>query len=152
MKLQNKFIYALIYCVFLIACGRQENNDTGLKETDAINTKQETEIHIMIRKLSNALTLYMKEANPPYTAVEINRLETILTNYLRDLEHTQSKAAGMKIVQETVDKLNRLNDECQGSLIETSEREQIAEIIILAGYKKGYNSKEEDITEQWREW
>jgi len=28
----------------------------------------------------------------------------------------------------------------------------IAEIIILAGYLKGYNSKNEDITEDWRDW
>lgn len=36
-------------------------------------------------------------------------------------------------------------------LIETNEREQIAEIIILAPSIMGYNSSPKDITEKWRE-
>ena len=28
----------------------------------------------------------------------------------------------------------------------------IADIIILAGHLKGYNGRNEDITEEWREW
>lgn len=58
----------------------------------------------------------------------------------------------MKIVKSTIEKLNILNGKCEGSLIETTEREQICEIIISASAKKGYNTIEEDITEAWREW
>ncbi|WP_167356145.1 hypothetical protein [Chryseobacterium jejuense] len=58
----------------------------------------------------------------------------------------------MEIVKSTVLKLNNLNEKCDYSLIETNEREQIAEIIILAGYEMGYNASDEDGTEEWREW
>jgi len=37
-------------------------------------------------------------------------------------------------------------------MIETEQREDLAEIIILAGNLKGFNSKDEDITEEWRDW
>jgi hypothetical protein len=58
----------------------------------------------------------------------------------------------MLIVKSTVLKLNALNEKCDLSLIETNEREQITEIIILASHKMKYNSLNEDITEEWREW
>lgn len=48
--------------------------------------------------------------------------------------------------------VNDLNERCCFSLIETTEREQISEIIIFAGSEMGYNSVDEDITEEWREW
>jgi hypothetical protein len=57
----------------------------------------------------------------------------------------------MLIVKSTVLKLNALNEKCDLSLIETNEREQITEIII-ASHKMKYNSLNEDITEEWREW
>ena len=31
-------------------------------------------------------------------------------------------------------------------------QEDIAEILILAGHLKGYNTRDEDIAEEWREW
>ena len=55
-------------------------------------------------------------------------------------------------VKMTVLRLNKLNEKCDFQLIETGEREQIAEIIISAGNLKGYNSLDDDITEEWREW
>jgi hypothetical protein len=48
--------------------------------------------------------------------------------------------------------LNDLNAGCDHNLIETDQREDIAEIIIIAGNDKGYNELTEDITEEWREW
>ena len=58
----------------------------------------------------------------------------------------------MKVVEKTVLALNELNEPCDEELIETGQREDIAEIIILAGNLTGYNSLDEDITEEWREW
>jgi hypothetical protein len=65
---------------------------------------------------------------------------------------TRSKEDGREIVKSSVLKINALNAKCDHSLIETSEREQIADIIILASHRMKYNSMEEDITEEWREW
>jgi len=58
----------------------------------------------------------------------------------------------MKLVKELLLDLNELNEACAGSLIGTGEREQICSIIISAAHEKGYNGKDEDITEEWREW
>ena len=58
----------------------------------------------------------------------------------------------MKVVEKTVLALNELNEPCDKELIETGQREDIAEIIILAGNLTGYNSLDEDITGEWREW
>jgi len=98
------------------------------------------------------MTEYMETTQPSYSKKDIEECGKILTEYLSAISESQSKDEGMKIVQNTVEKLNALNEKCDFELIETSEREQIAEIIILAGSKKGYNTPEEDITEDWREW
>lgn len=76
----------------------------------------------------------------------------LLSNYSRSVFKTHSKEEAIPIVKSTILKLNDLNEKCNFSLIETNEREQIAEIVILVGNKMGYNSIKEDITEEWREW
>lgn len=76
----------------------------------------------------------------------------ILLEYIQSIDKTTDKTEGLKIVESTVLRLNELNEKCDFQLIETGEREQIAEIIIAIGNKKGYNSLNEDITEEWREW
>ena len=75
----------------------------------------------------------------------------LLDDYLRELLDANSREEGMKIVKKTVLALNELNENCGGELIETDQREDIAEIIIVAGNLKGFNGLDEDITEEWRE-
>ena len=58
----------------------------------------------------------------------------------------------MKAVKTAVVKLNKLNDRCDGSLIETDQREQLCELIITAARGAGLSSDKYDITEEWREW
>ncbi len=92
---------------------------------------------------------------PDVTSYNKNDVETctnLITGYLKDIENAKSKDEGMKIVEKTVKALNDLNKHCEYELIETDQREDIAEIIILAGCLKGFNSRDEDITEAWREW
>jgi hypothetical protein len=105
-----------------------------------------------IDHLKRSMTNYTEAANPSYTQKDIVKCANILTTYLAQLEKTSSKKDGMLVVKSTVLKLNKLNERCDSELIETGEREEIAEIIILAGAAKGYNSKDYDITEEWREW
>lgn len=102
--------------------------------------------------LKQSMTEYLETAQPLYSKKDIDECENILNDYLSKISQSKSKEEGMKIVQNTVEKLNALNEKCDFGLIETSEREQIAEIIILASSKKGYNTPEDDITEDWREW
>ncbi len=119
------------------------------EKTEAV---EKDEMLIRINLLKESMISYMEDANPSYTEKDVEKCEVILKEYLKEIEKTKSKEAGMEVVKSTIIKLNELNEKCGSELIETSEREQIAEIIILASSKKGYNSQEEDITEKWREW
>lgn len=110
------------------------------------------EIDNLISDLKNNMEDFMKETSPSYSQKHIDECVFILTDYTLNIYKSQSKEEGMEIVKSTILELNTLNDKSDGSLIETNEREQIAEIIILASYKMKYNSMDEDITEEWREW
>jgi len=112
----------------------------------------ENDLDKMLSELKESMITYMKSAEPPYTMDDIDSCEKILKVYLVDINASKNKEQGMEIVKATVINLNALNVKTEESLIETSEREQIAEIIILASSRKGYNTVDEDITEEWREW
>jgi hypothetical protein len=112
----------------------------------------EKDLDKMLSELKESMISYMKSAEPPYTMDDIDSCEKILKAYLADINASKNKEQGMEIVKTTVINLNVLNDKTEESLIETSEREKIAEIIILASSRKGYNTVDEDITEEWREW
>lgn len=105
-----------------------------------------------ISLLKQSMFEYMEIAQPSYTKTDVEECVNILNKYRSDLANSTSKDEGMKIVQNTIESLNRLNEKCNFELIETSEREQIAEIIISESVKKGYSKADEDITEDWREW
>jgi len=102
--------------------------------------------------LKNQMLVYQKEFHPSYSKEDIIICGDILNLYLAEIKKSSSREEGLKIVKPTIEKLNILNERCEGSLIETIEREQICEIIINASAQKGYNTMEEDITEAWREW
>ncbi|OPC36202.1 hypothetical protein BAX99_19285 [Elizabethkingia miricola] len=110
------------------------------------------EFKTLIHSLKTSMQNYMEDANPTYSQNDIDECCNILTDYIENILKTNSKEEGMDIVEYSVKKLNDLNEKCQYELIETNEREQIAEIIIIGGNKMGYNSRNEDITEEWREW
>jgi hypothetical protein len=57
----------------------------------------------------------------------------------------------MNHVKDLVLKLNALNDRCQGSLIETDQREDICE-LIESSLTQASIPFEGDVTEEWREW
>lgn len=94
----------------------------------------------------------MAVSKPSYSQKDIDECISILSEYTTNILKTHSREEAMLIVKSTVLKLNALNEKCDLSLIETIEREQITEIIILASHKMKYNSLNEDITEEWREW
>ena len=52
----------------------------------------------------------------------------------------------------TVLKLNDLNERAGEDLIETDQREDICEYITKADALLGFNTEDEDVTEEWREW
>lgn len=118
------------------------------KENSLEKTNEENKISL----LRESMLEYMKITQPSYTKTDVEECIKILNDYSSELANSTAKDKGMKIVQNTVENLNRLNEKCNFELIETSEREQIAEIIISESVKKGYSKADEDITEDWREW
>ena len=128
--------------------------ETIKKKHSDINLKSTENQHIdsLISNLKKNMEDYMHENDPAYAQNDIDECILIISDYLDGIFDTTSRENAMEIVKKTVLKLNVLNQKCHYSLIETNEREQIAEIIILAGNEMGYNAIDEDITEEWREW
>lgn len=152
MKFNYKIFLAIFFAISFLSCTSNSNGNSNPTKVEIMN-KSEYEKQIQqIEALKKSMTEYMKTAQPSYTEKDIEQCEKILLGYIQNLDKTTDKTEGLKIVESTVLRLNDLNEKCDFQLIETGEREQIAEIIITTGNKKGYNSLEEDITEQWREW
>lgn len=149
-----KSIFIAIFAILnLTMCGQKKSTSksTQIQVGKMISTGDK-EIDNLINKLKKSMEDYMKEANPSYSQKDVDECAFLLSDYTINIFKTHSKEEAMPIVKSTILKLNTLNNRCKGSLIETGEREQIAEIIILAGHKMKYNSMDEDITEEWREW
>ena len=147
---------AILYIMLLIfvSCGGNNNSNfekNRNEQTQKITNKVKTinELKIDLRK---SMIDYIKTGDANYNEKDVKKCISIIDKFLIDIKNSKSKGDGLSIVKNTVLQLNNLNKKTNFSLIETMERENIAEIINLAGYEKGYNSKDEDITEQWREW
>ncbi len=110
--------------------------------------------------LVDGMTGYMiecatnSEFGAPYTQADIDRCSLILDGFLNALDGAPQPVESdviLEIVKQVVLALNELNDECEGNLIETDQREHLCDIIILAANEAGLDT-DEDITEEWREW
>ena len=147
---------AILYIMLLIfvSCGGNNNSNfekNRNEQTQKITNKVKTinELKIDLRK---SMIDYIKTGDANYNEKDVKKCISIIDKFLIDIKNSKSKEDGLLIVKNTVLQLNNINKKTNFSLIETMERENVAEIINLAGYEKGYNSKDEDITEQWREW
>ena len=146
----------ILYIMLLIfvSCGGNNNSNfekNRNEQTQKITNKVKTinELKIDLRK---SMIDYIKTGDANYNEKDVKKCISIIDKFLIDIKNSKSKEDGLLIVKNTVLQLNNINKKTNFSLIETMERENVAEIINLAGYEKGYNSKDEDITEQWREW
>jgi hypothetical protein len=98
---------------------------------------------------------YDPEFDAGYTQEHIDRSNEILDAFVSKLEQVSDSNRNteiMEAVKTAVLELNALNEECDGSMIETDQREQLCEIIISAAKEAGLVTSEYDITEEWREW
>ena len=90
-----------------------------------------------------------------YTMQDIEACISIVDAYLAAVDQQDGENNSEHImgeVQKAVTNLNKLNETCGGSLIETDQREEICEIIAKAARYAGLRSSTSDITERWREW
>jgi hypothetical protein len=58
----------------------------------------------------------------------------------------------MEAVKTGVLGLNHVNDACNGNMIETEQREQRCDLIVVAANEAGLVSHKDGITAEWREW
>jgi hypothetical protein len=152
MNFSFNFLSPILLSALLFSYAGTTNASCQTKSGTEINSSKKPKLMNRIDDLKNSMIDYMKTSNASYTEKDVNECVNILTEYLDRVEKTNSREDGMLIVKSTILKLNKLNENCNLRLIETGEREKIAEIIILAGNEKGYNSTNDDITEEWREW
>ena len=88
-----------------------------------------------------------------YTQSDIDRCEELINDYL---ERLGAIAEGDEIaikgeVKRFVQALNELNGDCGGSLIETEQREDLCQIILVAARDRGLDT-DDDVTMEWRQW
>ena len=114
--------------------------------------------HIKERVLEGMLS-YMKREDGEadfndYSQEDVERCASILDRYMSSVLdpsiHGESGSI-MAAVKSAVLELNDLNEQCEHSLIETDQREDICELIINAASLAGLDGNA-DITEEWREW
>jgi hypothetical protein len=145
-----KLLIINLILITLFACGQNRNNNQ-LSESK-MNLKENAEIKKTYERLSIGMTDFIQSGETEYTESDVEKCMSLIDNFLNEISKSDSKEVGILSVRKVVLELNELNEKCEYGLIETDQREQIADIIILAGYLKGYNGRNEDITEEWREW
>jgi hypothetical protein len=145
-----KLLIINLILIILFACGQNGNNNQ-LSESK-MNLKENAEIKKTYESLSIGMTNFIQPGETEYTKSDVEKCMSLIDHFLNEISKSDSKEVGILSAKKVVLELNELNEKCEYELIETEQREQIADIIILAGHLKGYNGRNEDITEEWREW
>lgn len=148
--MKNRLLILNLILISLFACGQNRNN-SQLSEPK-MNLKENAEIKKNYEILSVGMTDFIQTGETKYTKSDVEKCMSLIDNFLYEISKSESKDVGILSAKKVVLALNELNQKCEHELIETEQREQIADIIILAGHLKGYNGRNEDITEEWREW
>jgi hypothetical protein len=112
------------------------------------------------QKLIAGMVDYMEHVaadgnDPGYSKADIEQCAQIIDRFLASLTTVPQDNKNdfiLATVKATVLELNQLNDDCDGGIIETDQREILCSLIILAANNAGLASNEDDITFQWREW
>lgn len=88
-----------------------------------------------------------------YSQKHIDKCGEILDDYIDELgKCKKNEKSIMQSVKKVILALNKLNNECDGSLIETDQREYLCPFIEKAATIAGLPKLEGDITYEWREW
>ncbi len=110
------------------------------------------------RLLDGMVSFMQGDAEEPdfdcgYTQEDIDRCGAIVAGYLAAIASIAPSSEGdiRLAVKKVVLELNELNDNCGGGLIETDQREDLCQIILMAAKGCGLKTSD-DITEEWREW
>jgi hypothetical protein len=118
-----------------------------------------TEIQRIRERTLDGMRGYMEAVledndDPGYTEADIDKCGAIIDSYIQRISSCKhgDEQAVMSAVRDTILELNALNSEAGESLIETDQREDLAELIIKAAAVVGVGNGKDDLTEEWREW
>lgn len=117
-----------------------------------MDIRQSDELKSIKSRIVDGMLSYMAVADVDYTQMDVEQCVQILEDYTDAISDAKDRSSAIKAVKSAVLKLNRLNESAGYELIETDQREDICEYIIKAGALLGFNEKDEDVTEEWREW
>jgi len=112
------------------------------------------ELETIKTRLIEGMTDYIADSDDSYTKADIKKCDKILQQFMARLGKLGDSAPEPAILdcgKKAVLDLNALNESVDGCLIETDQREDLCENILLAARKDGLAS-DKDITEEWREW
>ena len=120
-----------------------ETIELTIENKDILKTRED---------LIRGMLSYMESTEVSYTRADVAETEKILNNHYIKLRDIKTRNDAESLVKSTVIGLNHLNYKTDHELIETDQRELICEFIIMSGAMHGFNEKNEDVTEKWREW
>lgn len=117
-----------------------------------MNIAEDSQIIRLRSSLVEGMRAYMQDGEVAYDESHIAVCEAILTKYLEAIGSATDRTSSLSLVKDAVLAFNELNEQSGCELIETGQREDICAILIRAGALRGFNSADEDVTEEWREW
>ena len=119
-----------------------------------MNSQQATKIDELKSSLVAGMESYLQDvgAECGYTQTDVEACAKIVDSYVVAVSRAASPETIMDEVRKTVTRLNELNDQAGGGLIETSQREDLCLIINKGAEYAGYEVDSDDLTEEWREW
>lgn len=148
-----RYLTIITLTIAIVACNNEGSESIkNNKIKSEMRLIENSEIKEISERLKEGMIEFIEPGETAYSKTDVETCMNLISDYLNKVENASSKDETMKIVEKTVLALNDLNEKCEYELIETDQREDIAEILILAGNLKGFNSRDEDITEDWREW
>jgi hypothetical protein len=106
----------------------------------------------LLARLTEGMLDYMQAGHASYSEKDVEKCREILISHVEQLDTLNDRGQAQELVKATILTLNKLNQSAGEDLIETDQREDICAFIIKAGAIKGFNSENEDVTEEWREW
>ena len=143
-----KTLIFIFTTIILLSCGRAKNS---AYENKLNTTKKFYPFEKWVQSFSNGLT--------QYTPANCDKAKKIFDDLILDLVAI-GEAANEKEKLEQFKKAilatNKLDEECDHTLIETGEREELSELInqisIASGLHPNKYGNNEGIASEWREW
>ncbi|WP_078118485.1 hypothetical protein [Thiosocius teredinicola] len=92
--------------------------------------------------------------DPGYSKKDVKKCGKLIDIFIESLSKIEkgNTQKAKEAVRKVVVSLNELNKKCEGELILTDAREDLAALIIAAAEKVGYGNGKLDVTEKWRQW